>query len=192
MHADQEELHPWLAPRRGLLRELLGRGMPMLGVCLGAQLLAEAAGGDARRAREPEIGWFEVEVTDAGLGRPAARPAGAGFEAFQWHSYECGAPPEAAVLARSPVCLQAYRVGELGLGDPVPRRGDARPTPTRWIDDYRSRRGRGAASASTPRRCAAETARADRRLERARPRALRPLPRPSARAASRRRRLELA
>ena len=53
MHADQEGRHPWLAREKGLLRELLERETPLLGVCLGAQLLSEAAGGDARRASEP-------------------------------------------------------------------------------------------------------------------------------------------
>src|SRR5437667_12154736 len=57
MHADHEEGHPWLRDEKALLAELLERGVPLLAVCLGAQLLAEAAGAPARRAREPEIGW---------------------------------------------------------------------------------------------------------------------------------------
>src|SRR5688572_15215745 len=62
MHADQVDRHAWIATEKRLLAELLDRATPVLGVCLGAQLLAEAAGGAARRASEPEIGWFEIEV----------------------------------------------------------------------------------------------------------------------------------
>src|SRR5438270_5012442 len=63
MNVDDEDAHPWLRGEKELLRELLERRVPTLAVCLGAQLLAEAAGGTARRAREPEIGWKEVELT---------------------------------------------------------------------------------------------------------------------------------
>src|SRR3954452_20981947 len=53
MHADPEERHPWLRVEKDLLEEALGSGVPVLGVCLGAQLLAEAAGAPARRASRP-------------------------------------------------------------------------------------------------------------------------------------------
>ncbi len=112
MHADQESEHPWIAEEKVLLRELLAREIPLLGVCLGSQLLAEAAGGSAVRAPEPEIGWFEVEVTDEGADDDLLGPLAPSFEAFEWHSYECRLPPEAIVLARTPVCVQAYRVGD--------------------------------------------------------------------------------
>ena len=68
---------PWLALEKAFLEDVVSRGTPVLGVCLGAQLLAEAAGGSVRRAQAPEIGWVEVAV-DAGRrprdGRPARRP----------------------------------------------------------------------------------------------------------------------
>src|SRR5256714_5023642 len=68
MHADQEDRHPWLRFEKDFLAAMLEDRMPILAVCLGCQVLAEAAGGVARRASEPEIGWHEVEITEAGSG----------------------------------------------------------------------------------------------------------------------------
>lgn len=116
MNVDEEDRHPWLRTEKRLLGELLGSGMPLMGVCLGAQLLSEAAGGAPRRAREPEIGWYEVEVTDAGAEDPVIGPLAPRFEAFEWHSYETGLPADALVLARTPICDQAYRLGERAWG----------------------------------------------------------------------------
>jgi GMP synthase (glutamine-hydrolysing) len=116
MHADHEAEHPWLAPEKKLLRELLARGTPTLGVCLGSQLLAEAAGARPRRAREPEIGWDEVELTEAAAGDPLISVLPARFESFQWHSYEAPLPPGATALAWSDVCLQAFRVNGSAWG----------------------------------------------------------------------------
>ena len=116
MHADQEEHHPWLREEKALLRDLLDRGVPLLGVCLGAQLLAEAAGGSARRASAPEIGWHDVELTGEGAGircwvrsLRASRP-------FSGTATSVTLPPGATTLARSDVCLQAYRVGRRAWG----------------------------------------------------------------------------
>jgi GMP synthase (glutamine-hydrolysing) len=110
--------------------------VPTLGVCLGAQLLAEAAGVQPRRASRPEIGWHEVELTAAGSGDPVIGCLPDRFQAFQWHSYEFPLPPGATALAHSDVCLQAFRAGSaLGIQFHAEVSGaDAEA----WIDDYRS------------------------------------------------------
>jgi GMP synthase (glutamine-hydrolysing) len=113
-HPDQN--HAWLESERKLIREFLDRLTPTLGVCLGAQLLAQAAGGSARRAPAPEIGWYDVELTDAAYGDPLIGPLGGTFAALEWHSYACELPPQATVLARNDNCVQAYRIGESAWG----------------------------------------------------------------------------
>src|SRR3954452_3498061 len=70
MHADQEDRHPWLRFEKDFLAAMIDDRMPVLAVCLGSQLLADAAGGSARRASEPEIGWHRVEVTEEGKDDP--------------------------------------------------------------------------------------------------------------------------
>jgi GMP synthase-like glutamine amidotransferase len=137
MHADQESGHAWLAAEKALLRELLADETPLLAVCLGAQLLAEAAGGEAVRAPEPEIGWFEVEVTAEGAVDPLLAPLAPTFEAFEWHSYECRLPADAVVLARTPVCVQAYRVGPSAWAIQFHAEVSAADA-AHWVDDYRS------------------------------------------------------
>ena len=76
VHPDQDDRQPWLAQEIALLAKLLEHGTPLLGVCLGAQLVARAAGARVARAREPEIGWYAVETTPERRRRPVARPAG--------------------------------------------------------------------------------------------------------------------
>jgi GMP synthase-like glutamine amidotransferase len=107
-HVDQEVAHGWLATEKQLLRSLLDLGTPALGVCLGAQLLAEVAGGGARRMAQPEIGWTVMELTSRAAADPLLGPLPARFEGFQWHSYEASPPDGAVLLARSEACMQAF------------------------------------------------------------------------------------
>jgi GMP synthase-like glutamine amidotransferase len=111
MHVDQNDGHPWLAPEKDFLRDLLERGTPILGVCLGCQLLAEAAGATPHRIEEPEIGWYDIEITDAGAADPVLGPLAPSVELFEWHHYAAPLPPGAALLARTPASVQAFRVG---------------------------------------------------------------------------------
>lgn len=137
MHADQEDRHPWLQFEKDFLAAMLDDGMPVLAVCLGSQLLAEAAGGTVRRASEPEIGWKEVEITEEGSSDRVVGPLAPAFIGFQWHSYEALPPEGAVILASSPVCPQAYRVGESAWGIQFHAEVSAADA-EKWIDDYRS------------------------------------------------------
>lgn len=135
MHADQEAEHPWLADEKALLARLIERRVPLLGMCLGCQLVAEAAGGTARRARQPEIGWREVELTPAADDDPLLSALPKRFEAFQWHSYEASLPPGATAIAKSPVCLQAYRLQGPAWGIQF-HAEVSRADVEHWINDY--------------------------------------------------------
>src|SRR4051812_49187290 len=137
MHGDQEDRHPWLRFEKDFLAAMIDDGMPVLAVCLGSQLLADASGGSTQMASEPEIGWRGVEVTEEGKADPVIGPMAPSFEAFQWHSYEAVLPEGTAILARSPVCSQAYRVGEVAWGIQFHAEVTAADA-ERWTDDYRS------------------------------------------------------
>jgi len=135
MNVDEEGRHGWIAEEKSILRELLEREVPLLGLCLGGQLVAEAAGAEAVRAPRPEIGWRQVEVTPEGLDDPLLGPLAPCFEAFQWHSYEFPLPPDAVPIARSEVCLQGARIGERAWAlqfHPEVSRADA----VHWVEDY--------------------------------------------------------
>ncbi len=135
MHPDEDAEHPWMAAEKQLLTELLEHEVPLLGVCLGAQLLVVAAGGEVRRASIPEIGWQQVELTSEGAADPLLGTLAPGFEAFHWHSYECLPPPGAVTLARNPVCVQAYRVGASAYGIQFHAEVSADDV-AHWIRDY--------------------------------------------------------
>jgi GMP synthase (glutamine-hydrolysing) len=117
MHADQDSHHPWLREETMWLHQLLHRHTPVLGVCLGVQLLARAAGSWVGPVKGgPEIGWYGVELTDEGAEDPVLGALPRSFEALQWHHYTYGVPAGAVELARSEACTQAFRLGEACWG----------------------------------------------------------------------------
>src|SRR3954468_6659828 len=105
--ADDDDV-PWQADERATLAAADAAGVPILGVCFGAQALARALGGGVRRAARPELGWVTI-----GTREPALIPDGPWLS---WHDDEVLAPPGAEVLAANGSGVQAYRAGRhLGI-----------------------------------------------------------------------------
>ena len=137
MHPDEVQEHPWLAGEQVILARLIEEGVPLLGICLGAELLAAAAGAPVRRAATPEIGWYEVELTPHGRSDPLLGALGPTFAALEWHSYECALPPGGTALASSAACLQAFRVADTAWGIQFHAEVTGEDFDA-WLDDYAS------------------------------------------------------
>ena len=117
MHADQDDRHPWLRDENELIQGLLERRVPLLGVCLGVQLIAKAAGAAVYPVPDgPEIGWLPVELCAGAADDPVLGRLPRRFDAFGWHYYTYDLPAGAEELARSARCNQAYRLGEAAWG----------------------------------------------------------------------------
>ncbi|MFM9044045.1 MAG: glutamine amidotransferase-related protein, partial [bacterium] len=96
-----------LTDDRELLGDALAAGTPILSVCLGAELCTQAAVGGIRKLETLEVGWTEIELTEAGRDDPLLGPMGSPFEGFEWHSYGCLPPEGAIVLATNSASPQA-------------------------------------------------------------------------------------
>lgn len=113
MNVDELDEHPFLKENRDLTREAVRRGVPYLGICLGAQMLARALDAPVRRAGEKEVGFEPVRTTAAAAGDPLLSVWADGDMAFQWHQDEMDAPAGSELLASGDrVAVQAYRLGE--------------------------------------------------------------------------------
>jgi GMP synthase-like glutamine amidotransferase len=137
-HADEEPAYAWLGAEKELLRRLRDAGTPALGVCLGAQLLAEVSGGRVTRMPEAEIGWTPVQLTRAARADPLMGALPEQFEGFQWHSYEVSLPRDAVALASSPASLQAFRLAARPWWGIQFHAEATAETIDGWIEDYRS------------------------------------------------------
>jgi GMP synthase (glutamine-hydrolysing) len=116
IHPDQDDRRPWLKDQLRWLEGLIADGVPTFGICLGSQLLARAAGAWVGPLAEPEIGWYEVELTDAGRADPVLSAMPPLFTACESHYYAHGLPDGAVELARNTACLQGFRLGEACWG----------------------------------------------------------------------------
>jgi GMP synthase (glutamine-hydrolysing) len=117
MNADETERYPFLATDVDWLRQAVAAGLPTLGICLGAQLLAKSLGARVVRNRIKEIGWHEIELLPAALADPLLAGSRAAETVFQWHGDTFDLPPGAVHLARSAACeQQIFRYGSGAYG----------------------------------------------------------------------------
>ena len=125
--ANVDDPYGWLVKEKELIRGWLERGTPLLGVCLGAQLIAEVAGADVKRLPEPEVGWHQV--------RGSSDLFPGSFLAFEWHRYGFDQPPPGATeLARNDAGCQAFQLAG-ALAIQFHAEVDE-PTVNGWIRDY--------------------------------------------------------
>lgn len=110
----QHRDYPWLVPEKRFIGEAIERGKCALGVCLGAQLIADVLGAKVVQNAEKEIGWFPVR-TVSHCGAFAALPEQ--MTVFQWHGDTFGIPPGAVRVAESDACAnQAFVYGQRVVG----------------------------------------------------------------------------
>jgi GMP synthase-like glutamine amidotransferase len=115
MNVHQDNAHPWLPSEKHLIREAITAGKRVLGICLGAQLIADVLGGRVYPNAEREIGWFPVRAVSAAGSAPFAFPREA--PVFHWHGDTFSLPPGSVWLAESDGCAhQAFAVGTRVLG----------------------------------------------------------------------------
>lgn len=104
MGVADEDAFPWLASEKQAIRDAVGAGKTVVGICLGAQLIAEALGGRVYRNAHREIGWLPIELTPEGLESPLVGFLPQSLQVFHWHGDTFDLPPGAIHLARSGAC----------------------------------------------------------------------------------------
>ena len=111
MQVTQTREHPHLVTECRLIEQALARGIPVLGICLGAQLLTHVLGGRVGPCPRPEIGWYPVHPTAATPEDPLLKPIEQAQPVFQWHHWGFDCPGGAVSVADSPESgCQAFRL----------------------------------------------------------------------------------
>lgn len=117
MHAGDDAAYPHFSRLLDLIRRFHGAEKPVLGICLGAQLIGRAFGAAVRRRGFLEIGFEEVVLADAAGDDPLLAGLGPGFMAMQWHEDTVDLPAGAVRLASSQACAnQIFRLGRTTYG----------------------------------------------------------------------------
>ena len=134
MSVNQHDLYPHLKTEVALIQDAIEQGIPILGICLGAQLIAKALGAEVHPNPVKEIGWYDITPTPEGQNDPLMSPFGGTRQIFQWHGDTFGLPEDAVHLASSPTCPnQAFRYGEHVYGFQFHLEVDA-PLIHNWLD----------------------------------------------------------
>lgn len=117
MNVYEEEKYPFLKDEDAFIKEIIDRGIPFIGICLGSQLLAKASGAKVCRSPEKEIGFFSIQINKKGKKDPLFSGLEDKIDVFQWHEDMSEIPPKAELLASSEGCPhQAFKVGPVAYG----------------------------------------------------------------------------
>lgn len=117
MNVDDVATYPWLAAEKDLIAQAIKQNKRVLGICLGAQLMARALGAEVTRGGPAEIGWFPVEMTQKGADSPIFEGLSRTFDAFHWHGDSFGIPAGGHHAVRSEACEnQAFVYGSRAVG----------------------------------------------------------------------------
>lgn len=109
MNIYEEGRYPWLATEKSFMASVIDARKAVLGICLGAQLLADVLGGAVAKGEHREIGWYPVELTEAGQALPVFAGFPRSFPVLHWHGDTFAIPPGAAHAASSAACInQAF------------------------------------------------------------------------------------
>lgn len=115
MSVNDEVKFPWLVEEKAFIRTAIDAGLPVLGICLGAQLIACAMGAEVYPNAEKEIGWFPVKAVNSENASVFQFPAE--IDVFHWHGETFALPPGATQIAKSEVCEnQAFQLGPRVIG----------------------------------------------------------------------------
>jgi GMP synthase (glutamine-hydrolysing) len=117
MNVYETEKYPFLKNEEELLHNAMTRKIPVLGICLGAQILAKACGAKVGKAPAKELGWYNVALTETGLHDPLFAGIARQFTVFQWHEDTFDLPVSVQLLASGDKCVnQAFRCGPNAYG----------------------------------------------------------------------------
>lgn len=112
MNVYEESRHPFLAAEKYFIRDLISKKIPVLGICLGAQLIAASLGAKVRRASSAEIGWFDIRFEEGAKSDPLLKGVAPETKVFQWHEDTFDLPAGAVLLARNNDINQAFRLSD--------------------------------------------------------------------------------
>ncbi len=125
--------HPHLTQEIRAIRDAIQHDKPVLGICLGSQLIAAALGAKVYKNEKKEIGWYDVSLTDEGKKDPVLSGIGGTKKIFQWHGDTFDIPYGGTWLAKSEACAnQAFRYGDKVYGLQFHLEVDE-PMVSRWL-----------------------------------------------------------
>jgi len=117
MNVDEESAYPFLKPENEFIQKILKAEIPFLGICLGSQLLAKAAGAKVVKSPVKEIGWYQIQLTDEGKKDPLFSGFRQEDPIYHWHGDMFQIPTNGKLLAQAPGCPhQALKVGKNAYG----------------------------------------------------------------------------